>query len=582
MHPLLKNAPMAVAYFHECSRGGGGRGGGGPCRRGKLLFAAVLVAYALVFLFQFFTVPLPSPKQRPFLEFLGIGSVSSGGSSATVNHNRRSNDDNDGDDAAFPLCAINFYGLPRSFKSLVLPFVIQNVLLPNARYNCDFFIHHHIRMVDPGGRDGRSGAIDPEDIFLLEEAIQAVHYNSSNTRANVAKNVMTQQHNVATPPLIVFANTTEEDFLHHYKSFLHEIHSARGPDGNLLYVPFRHPSYKNDTIDNVIKMWHGQESVWNLMVANNHGDGERTVASSSPKHYSRVAMLRSDVVYVTPIDIFKIPARQDSAKSKNKQGFFSWLMTSGTNVQGDDDDDGSGGWDYKNAVAVIPNFARHPVNDRMIYGPYDAVKIWASERFLRLPTQHLRNLQQHERDRHSINDTSTSKIKAGISLRQGDGVHSERFLCFTIFPAIRNAGIEIRSDPDLCFLRARADESIRFADCDLLHVTKNNHEFIETFLNHHHDGRPTTTTTTGQQQRTCLLNTIDRDRKMAQLECRQEHSERRHDSEVDSQQSSMPLEWQTQMSPVTNTTWHKGCDPTNKGWRKASCLKENEAWLLAA
>ena len=37
-------------------------------------------------------------------------------------------------------CAILFFGLPRSFKDLVLPSVEANLMTPNARYNCDFFV----------------------------------------------------------------------------------------------------------------------------------------------------------------------------------------------------------------------------------------------------------------------------------------------------------------------------------------------------------------------------------------------------------------------------------------------------------
>ena len=40
--------------------------------------------------------------------------------------------------------------------------------------------------------------------------------------------------------------------------------------------------------------------------------------------------------------------------------------------------------DKNNEAAVIPGFAMFPVNDRMIYGPYAAVKIWATERFRRI------------------------------------------------------------------------------------------------------------------------------------------------------------------------------------------------------
>lgn len=50
------------------------------------------------------------------------------------------------------------------------------------------------------------------------------------------------------------------------------------------------------TVDNIVKMWHSIEQAWNLMEA--HAERENV-------RYKRVAMLRSDVVYMTPIDIWE-------------------------------------------------------------------------------------------------------------------------------------------------------------------------------------------------------------------------------------------------------------------------------------
>lgn len=49
------------------------------------------------------------------------------------------------------------------------------------------------------------------------------------------------------------------------------------------------------TVDNIVKMWHSIEQVWNLMEQH---------AQQAHITYDRVAMLRSDVVYMTPIDIW--------------------------------------------------------------------------------------------------------------------------------------------------------------------------------------------------------------------------------------------------------------------------------------
>jgi hypothetical protein len=125
------------------------------------------------------------------------------------------------------------------------------------------------------------------------------------------------------------------------------------------------------------------------------------------KTYTRVAMFRSDVVFVTPIDIFR---------KKNHD------------------------IDYENRHAVIPYFGKFPVNDRMIHGPYEAVKMWATERLPRV----------HEH---------VQKPNVG-------GLHSERYLKRTIFPLIRELGFEIQEDRGICFFRCRADGPIHFTDCE--------------------------------------------------------------------------------------------------------------------
>ena len=342
-------------------------------------------------------------------------------------------------------CAINLYGLPRSFKDSVLPSLIQHVIRPNLKYQCDYFVHFdNVVFEQVGGRNDRLGSIDPLEILEMEEVLDKEH-----RRRGLQK------------PQVLFSNTTPPEFEHLYQPLLDRIFSQRNPQGDPIFLPFNHKSYSKGTMINIIKMWHSQESVWNLMESN------------IQKHYSRVAMLRSDVVYMTPIDIYQT---------------------------------GNASQDLSNSIAVVPNFARFPVNDRMIYGPYDAVKIWAAGRFQRL-NLHAEFLQE----------------KGHV----GDGLHSERFLNYTIFPAIRNAGVKIEAKKDICFLRARADHSIRFSDCGKLHVTQNNENAVENLL-----GRPC------KQNLTHLI-----ERNLVQLECPPLHS-----SDV------------FRRSP--GKLWHPGCDPT--------------------
>ena len=124
--------------------------------------------------------------------------------------------------------------------------------------------------------------------------------------------------------------------------------------------------------------------------------------------YSRVGIFRSDVMFLTPIDIASLDRDQ---------------------------------MDVNNQHAVLATFAKYPVNDRMIYGPLEGVKVWATKRF--------------------------ELIEKRVQLHQDPGfeMHSEKFLNSTILPAIQEVGVSLSTNPDICFLRARADKSVLPKDC---------------------------------------------------------------------------------------------------------------------
>eukprot|EP00980_Cylindrotheca_fusiformis_P020605 scaffold7663_cov56-Cylindrotheca_fusiformis.AAC.1 len=90
---------------------------------------------------------------------------------------------------------------------------------------------------------------------------------------------------------------------------------------------------------------------------------------------------------------------------------------------------------------VVPGFCQYPVNDRMIYGPYDAVRVWSTERFHLLETK----IQQQ-------------KKKGTIVM------HSEIFMKESIFPAIQQQ-YELHINPDICFIRTRAESIALTDDC---------------------------------------------------------------------------------------------------------------------
>ena len=284
-------------------------------------------------------------------------------------------------------CAICFFGLPRSFKLLVLPSIVKNVLIPNVGNNCDIFMHYYHVEQETGGRSGHGGTLNPNDVYLLPQELRRVSTQYSN---------FTKQFQ----PHISIINDTEQDFWKKRGEQLTKYRQTKGPDGKYLYFPWMAKSFTYPTsIDNIVKQWHSIDSVFHTMV--------RT-GQTLNRNYTRVAMLRNDVVYVTPFDIYKT--------------------------------DCSSSYDRENRYAVVPNWARFPINDRMIYGPFAAVQVWATERFSRL--------EDHV-----------------LTYEPGYGMHSERFLNHSIFPAIRNLGIPVIANPDICFFRARADGSMWSNDC---------------------------------------------------------------------------------------------------------------------
>jgi len=285
-------------------------------------------------------------------------------------------------------CAIILFGLPRAFESLVLPSIEKNVIKPNAAYRCDYFIEYFNLTEEVAGRSSAGGHINPDEIFLLKQAVLKASTDSSSQREQT----------------VAFVSDTEEDFLKQYTPLLDKIRTVKDSDGHFLYFPWKARTYTfTQTTDNIIKMWHNIQHGWQLM---------ETYEAKLNVEYTRVAMLRNDVVYMTPIDIFQ--------------------SRYGTN-------------DTAKSFAVVPGFAKYPVNDRMIYGPYKAVKIWATERFSRL-------------DDH---------VQSMLRDKPGFGMHSESFLNYTIFPAIRATNTTIEEHDSLCFFRARADETVWISDCKL-------------------------------------------------------------------------------------------------------------------
>jgi hypothetical protein len=280
-------------------------------------------------------------------------------------------------------CALCFFGLPRSYKSMVLRSIEKNILLPNARHKCDIFVHYFDQAHDVAGRWNHGGKIDPNEILLLEPA---------------AKNVSQKHHN-DNSQVVVFVSETDAQFWTKRRDMLYRYKNAVHEDGKAIYFPWAALKYTNSTIDNMVRQWHSIDSVFQLMEKH---------AKRHDINYTRVAMFRNDAMYLTPIDIYMLD------KDYN---------------------------DTRNQHVVVPYFGSHPINDRMIYGPYEAIKIWSTKRF------------------------ELIEERARMSLDPGFEMHSESFLNASIFPAIKQLGYLTYINEDICFIRTRADSMALLDDC---------------------------------------------------------------------------------------------------------------------
>ncbi|GFH49205.1 hypothetical protein CTEN210_05681 [Chaetoceros tenuissimus] len=240
--------------------------------------------------------------------------------------------------AELPCCSLNFFGPLKSFKAISLPSIIKNILIPNAKYNCDIVIHY-----------GTLPSENEDDISNTDaDAIHDLGEMSKVIAANIGKS----------PPSV---------------------------------------NVKDDKKVESFKAITSIQSAWTLM--EDH-------ALSHGFEYGRVAFFRLDAFYAVPVDIFKVD--KDT-------------------------------YDYGNRYAVIPAFGKYPVNDQMIYGPTEAVKIWAMT------------------SRNDIIDTSEP---ASI------GLASAHFMANVIVPTIMDkAACYVVKNPDVCFYRTRAPDVVLINDC---------------------------------------------------------------------------------------------------------------------
>lgn len=366
-------------------------------------------------------------------------------------------------------CAILLFGLPRSFRQYVLPSLEQSVVRPNARYRCDYYVHYYQQSREAAGRSGRGGTIRADDILELDDVVRRVHdeyhhHHHSHTTDTTDHNHNSHNSHTSTDtyipaPTVTFVSDTNATFWKQREGTLRRYQTATNADGNYTFFPWKSETYVYPTtLDNIVRQWHSIQAVWDAME-----EAAPSFSTSTPQ-YRRVAVLRNDVIYLTPIDIYGVPSSlsssvsthvvSDSDSDSDKKSPMPLPLPLTVSPCDDENIDG---------ISVIPKFARFPVNDRLIYGPYDAVKIWASERF--------------ERVEAFAQQTVHHPTLKGMTM------HSETFMNYGLLsaihgrPVVDNSGDSnnhvnkkfhhrVLQDPTICFLRVRADGAIWTEDCE--------------------------------------------------------------------------------------------------------------------
>lgn len=306
-------------------------------------------------------------------------------------------------------CALLFFGLPRAYTTLVLPSLRRNVLQRNP--HCDVYLHTYRLQEETAGRSGAGGTLRVEEaVQALRDTVQQVYKESSSSR---------YYKGGRPPPLVRFVADTEEVFWDQYRPLLNKLRNTTLAGGNFLYFPYKATTYRYPTtLDNIIKMWHSLQRVYEL---------------TAGRTYRRMAVLRSDVLYLTPIDLDRIPDLSTQASSSSVAHLKPYQYAEDVLPFKDTVDN----------TLVIPAFGRHPISDRLLIGPQESVRQYCTTRFDRLE-EHAHYMQQHQ---------------------PGWGLHSERFVARLLDNVTATMGYTLLEHPTLCFLRSRADESVWMSDC---------------------------------------------------------------------------------------------------------------------
>jgi hypothetical protein len=212
---------------------------------------------------------------------------------------------------------------------MVLPSIVQNVLIPNARHHCDIYVQCYHQHAERVGRLNQGGAINPNNILLLEKAA-----------IDVAKT------HGGRLPHVEFVNDTQQSFWKKYRISLEKYHDITDEDGRPLYFSYKAGQWSEVSLNNLVKQWHSIDSVFTWL--------ETTSQQLNNVPYSRVGIVRSDAMLLTPVDIASLDRDE---------------------------------MDVQNRHAVLAPFGKLTINDRMIYGSLEGVRVWAMKRFELIETR---------------------------------------------------------------------------------------------------------------------------------------------------------------------------------------------------
>ena len=273
-------------------------------------------------------------------------------------------------------CALLFFGRVIHFKSTILPSIQKNIIQPNK--HCDIFLHtYNITVVPKNPRSSETGL--------------------STT-------------NITEAYLLVANNNNDVDDHIVFES-MESFYSKRAQDVNRTRQNF-HEGYGECCIshDHMMKQWNSIEGAWDLMRSHEKkilsglsSDVTNSKDDENDRYYKYVGLFRTDVFYLTPIEV-------------------------------------------SGAVAVVPKFtSAFGFNDRMFYGKYEWAKVWATKRFGFIPEFEKRYMIHPEQ----------------VRVPPVAGFHSEFFLK----NLMNHYKVPVMKSTRECFLRVRSGPKILKSDC---------------------------------------------------------------------------------------------------------------------